>query len=496
MPTISLPDDPTVENLRRQARRLQRAARAGDPDAAALVARYEFAAGPDFPLSAAQLVVARECGFTSWPALRRQLELLAGYRRDPDAVPAATDPADDFCRLACLVYSAEDDPDRWAAAAALLAEQPDLPARSVAAAAAAGDPAALATHLADPALASAPTGPYGWEPLLYLTYSRVPQADPLRAVALLLDAGADPDAGYAWHGLTPPFTALTGCFGEGEQGPRRQPRHPRSIELARQLLAAGADPNDGQTLYNRMFFPDDDHLELLFAYGLGRETSGVWRDRLGGALETPAEMLARPLTWAAAHGFTDRVRLLLRHGVDPDVRSHEGRALPLAAAASHREIVELLLAAGAEPVELSPMDGLVAAVLAGDEAAVDPAVLPAALADRPGLVAEAVDAGADPGLAVRLGFDVSARHDGQTALHTAAWNGDLDLVRRLVSLGADLDARDGRFDGRPVDWAGHAQHQEVVSFLTEAAGSADDPAAAERARGGPGPGSRPAGTAP
>ena len=170
MPTLSLPDDPTVEHLRRQARQLQRAVRAGDPEAAALVGRYDFAAGPDFPLSAAQLVVARECGFSSWPALRRQLELLAGYRRDPDAVPAVADPADDFCRLACLVYSAEDGPDRWAAAAALLAEQPDLPARSVAAAAAAGDPAALATHLADPAAASAPTGPHGWQPLLYLTY--------------------------------------------------------------------------------------------------------------------------------------------------------------------------------------------------------------------------------------------------------------------------------------------------------------------------------------
>ncbi len=181
MATISLPADPTVGHFRRLARRLQRAVRAGDPEATALAARYGFPAGPDFPLSAAQLVVARECGFSSWPALRRQLELLAGYRRDPDAVPAVTDPADDFCRLACLVYSAEDGPDRWAAAAALLAEQPDLPARSVAAAAAAGDPAALATHLADPAAASAPTGPYGWEPLLYLTYSRVPQVDPLRA---------------------------------------------------------------------------------------------------------------------------------------------------------------------------------------------------------------------------------------------------------------------------------------------------------------------------
>ena len=91
---------------------------------------------------------------------------------------------------------------------------------------------------------------------------------------------------------------------------------------------------------------------------------------------------------------------------------------------------------------------------------------------------------------------MSGRYEGRTALHTAAWNGDLELVRRLVSLGADLDARDGRYDGRPVDWAGHARHPDVVSFLAEAAGSAGGSVAGERAPGGPGPGSRPAGTGP
>ena len=319
----------------------------------------------------------------------------------------------------------------------------------------------------------------------------MPQADALRSAALLLDAGADPDAGYAWHGLTPPFTALTGVFGEGEQGPGRQPRHPRSIALARLLLEAGADPNDGQTLYNRMFRPDDDDLRLLFEHGLGREASGVWRDRLGGALETPAEMLARPLTWAAAHGFADRVRLLLRHGVDPEAVSPEGRAAPLAAAAGHREIVDLLVAAGAAPVELGPVEALVAGCWPGTRA--DPAALPAALAARPGLVAEAVEAGAAPELAVRLGFDVSGREDGRTALHAAAWNGDLAAVRRLVELGADLDARDSAFGTRPVDWAAHAHQPDVVAYLRAADRRR---AVGARGRGGPGPGSPPAGTAP
>ncbi|HST67903.1 MAG TPA: hypothetical protein VLM05_22220, partial [Mycobacteriales bacterium] len=276
MPTIRLPDDPSIDRLRRLARRLHRAVRAGEPEAVALATRYDFPPGPAFALSAAQLVVARECGFSSWPALRRQLDLLGGWRRNPDAVGPASAPADEFCRLACLVYAAEDGPERWAAATAL--RTPDLAGSSVYAAAALGDDAALARHLAaDPAAATRPGGPNGWEPLLYLAYSRVPQVAPVPAAELLRDAGADPDAGYAWHGLTPPFTALTGVFGEGEMGPGRQPRHPDSIALARVLLAAGADPNDGQTLYNRMFTPDDDVLRVLFEHGLGREASGVWR---------------------------------------------------------------------------------------------------------------------------------------------------------------------------------------------------------------------------
>src|SRR4029079_15330001 len=73
VPTLSLPDDPTVAHLRRQARQRRRALRAGDPEAAALVGRYDFAAGPDFPLSAAQLLVARECRFSPSPAPRTAL---------------------------------------------------------------------------------------------------------------------------------------------------------------------------------------------------------------------------------------------------------------------------------------------------------------------------------------------------------------------------------------------------------------------------------------
>ena len=90
----------------------------------------------------------------------------------------------------------------------------------------------------DPSQASLVGGPYGWEPLLYLTYARVPLGPGRSAVAvarLLLEHGADPNAGYLWEGLIPPFTALTGALGGGGT----IPKHPEELALARAAVAGG-----------------------------------------------------------------------------------------------------------------------------------------------------------------------------------------------------------------------------------------------------------------
>jgi ankyrin repeat protein len=40
-----------------------------------------------------------------------------------------------------------------------------------------------------------------------------------------------------------------------------------------------------------------------------------------------------------------------------------------------------------------------------------------------------------------------------TALHSAAWNGDLEMVKLLVATGADVSARDAEHDNTPAGWA-------------------------------------------
>lgn len=65
-----LPDRPNLDQLRRQARELHSAAAAGDPDAT----RRLQVVSTKTTLSAAQLALAREYGFSSWTRLKAVVE--------------------------------------------------------------------------------------------------------------------------------------------------------------------------------------------------------------------------------------------------------------------------------------------------------------------------------------------------------------------------------------------------------------------------------------
>lgn len=494
MPTVPLPDDPDLDQLRKRARELQKAVRVGDPRALALAEEHHPDGAPTgdgrgaWKLAAAQLVLARLYGFRSWSALRRHLGVVADHSTAPDRAPESTDPATEFLRRACLTWSPADGPLQRSAAELLT---PEVRRGDVWVAAACADVDEVARLLAaDPGLAVRPGGPHRWVPIAYLAFARhdpdLTEDAVVGTARLLLDRGADPDTGYLWHGLSSPFTLLTGAFGSGEQGLAAQPRHPQEHALARLLLRAGADPNDAQGLYNRMFTPADDHLELLFEFGLGRGDGGPWRRRLGPQLHSPAEMLRGQLAWAVLHGFTHRVSLLADHGVDLTAPLTDwgtgGRTAHEAALTTGQfEVARLLEGRGVVAAALTLEDQVIAAVLAVDRstldrlAAADPGVVARARTRRPGLVVWAATRHdqAAVRLAVELGWNVSARartdipsdQEWETALHQAAADDDVPMARLLIDLGADPHVRDHRFGATPLDWAGHFGHTAVAEFL-------------------------------
>lgn len=487
MPTQPLPNNPSLENLRKQAKSLRKAVQTNEADQIARVREFHprvDEAIKNFSLSDAQLVIARSHGFASWSKLKRHLDVVNEYSWCAPEEPTADDDpatiADRFIRLACLTYSG-DWTSRQDQARELLAAHPSISVDSIYAAATVGDVVAVRQMLAEnPALAKMRGGPHKWEPLLYTAYSRLnsdaAEHSTLEVARLLLKYGADPNAGFLWEGQYL-FTALTDAFGEGEGGPINQPEHQYSYQLARLLLEAGADANDGQSLYNRMFTRGTRHLELLFEFGLGKGGGyGVWFKRLGDQLGTPSKMLDDQMGWAASNNHMDRVQLLVAHGVDVNSRDNRIGRPPyeLALLNVNKEIAQYLLEHGATETSLDDLDAFAYACLAADaDQARSLIAKDGKLVERLGdrrveLLQNA--AGTDKRDAVRLmaelGFDVN-EVKRTAALHDAAISGHLDMVKLLIELGADPLLRDTEFDGTPLGWARYGHQVAVVEFLEQ-----------------------------
>jgi ankyrin repeat protein len=167
---------------------------------------------------------------------------------------------------------------------------------------------------------------------------------------------------------------------------------------------------------------------------------------------------------------------------EPDGGSGHGRTVTAVAATTwHADLVGYLVAHGAPPLDLTPGEAFIAAALAADQAGIaalltdHPGLAEEVRAARPALVTWAAACG-NPAAAqvlVDLGFDVNARgrtdipsdEPWQTALHEAAGNGNVELARALLRLGADPDIRDARFDGTPLGWARYFGQDAVAELL-------------------------------
>jgi len=490
MPTQQLPKNPSLENLRKQSKTLLKAVRASAADAQARVREFHPRADEalkGFALSDAQLVVSRSYGFASWAELKKYLDVVRKHSWLP-ADPAGTDEpdVDRFTRLACLNYL-NDHVSRRQQARELLASNPGIAAENIYVAATVGDAAAVARFLRQkPGLARQRGGPNAWEPLLYATYSRLnseaKEHSTLEVARLLLQHRADPNAGFLWDGNYV-FTALTGVFGEGESGPLHQPEHQYCDQLARMLLVAGADPNDSQTLYNRMFTGGTRHLELLFEFGLGTDRSGVWLQRLGSRVGTPSEMLQQQMGWAAKYNQLERLRLLVAHGVDVNTPDTRLRRTPyeLALLNGNIEIAQYLLDHGAKQTSLADRDALAAACLAGDANRVrsllakDATLVDQLRMHRAELLQLAAERDKRDGirLMVDLHFDLNEVRR-TTPLHNAAMAGHLEMVKLLIELGANPTIRDTEYHATPRGWAQYNGQTTVADYLAQFEGGSPE----------------------
>lgn len=350
-----------------------------------------------------------------------------------------------------------------AAARRILARHPHIATDSLFTAAACGDMGEVERRLAaDPSAATATGGPRAWTALAYVTYSRLDEENAVAIARRLLDAGADPNFRFD-DGWGSPFTVLAGAVRLGEGA---RPSHPQAIELAGLLLAAGAEPFDIQTLYNvsivgEPLAPPLYWYDLLWRHCEARGELDPWRTAgavslgHGFGLSTLDYLLGN----AVSQNHLVRAEWLLDRGADPNT-SHAYAKSPVHALAQLSGFIDmqrLLERRGARRIELSGLEGLIAATLRHDEAAMD-----ALLAEQPGLARDAaplhVAAGKGDAAAIDLllarGADVHALDgDGTSPLHRAVQSGSLAAVERLLAAGADPNPRDGKWRSTALGWA-------------------------------------------
>lgn len=464
--TRALPPLPHPDHLRRQARDLLRAWRRGD--VAALARADDWRRSPPWQLSDAQFVIAREHQQPSWPRLMAAVD---------DRRAAALAEADFVAEVVALALGRGWDAPRPARVLARLAARPlSHPAL------------ALLQGRADEALSllpassmTTPLPPWQAPPLVYAAASGLARLDSHRAalertVQTLLDHGADPNA--SWADPENPGHPLPVLYGAVARA--------RCLGIVEQLLAAGAEPNDNESLYHAAERDDTGFMTALVRAGARwTGTNALFRQldhdhpaglaqalSLGADPDERGPGGRRALHHALMRGRgADSVRLLLDHGADPTATDDLGfTAADYAVRAGDRAALALLQGSGAKVHTMRDEEAFAAACAAADEPQAR-----ALLARDAGLVArlpphllrllpEQAQRGRHDAVALMLalGWPVAVKGDWDaSALNQAAFRGDADMVRLLLAHGAHWDERNG-YGGNTVGSCLHAACNEPV----------------------------------
>lgn len=393
-----------LEYYRKQAKALLRGARAGDRAANDRL-KAVASGGELHALHVAQLAIAREQGFASWPRFHAFI----------------TESSLDFQGLVDRFVAAATSDGRRARD--ILADHPEIAGAGVYVALVLGDWQTVADALeADPEFATRKSGPENVEPIAYVCFSRFatprsPRAAQLAlTLRLLLQRGADPDTAIIDddHALS----CLYGVCGLLN-----------NAEMTRILLEAGADPNDGESLYHATEHTDLACLRLLLDHGAVPEGTNALKHMLDRAAPDGVRLLldagadpneTNPAGDTALHWAVRRrrdieiIRMLLDAGADIDAVRGDGRtAYALAAISGQTAVAELLAAHGAD-TRLSAFDAFVS----GEDVPVPPQS--AGAHDNALLLSQLAEAGhvAPVERLLQSGVPIDARGSmGETALH-------------------------------------------------------------------------------
>jgi ankyrin repeat protein len=416
----SLPARPDLRHLRDEAKRRRQAG--------------EFST-----LARAQLAVAREHGFASWPRLKFHVEAIT---------------LDAAARSTALIASATSSDLRRARA--LLAADPALARHDLACACVTGEADEVSRRLAARAEAAVePTGPYQRQPILYACFSRLLRGDPERApgirevVRRLLAAGADPNAAFVtderW--LQVALYGAAGIAGDPE--------------LTRMLLEAGADPTDdrdglhgNEVLYHACEFEDPTCAMLVIDAGARQDFVDY---DLGRALNFPNPAMIEMFCTHGARADAGHlhqavwrrrpprtIAALLDAGAPVDATDAHGLTpLQIAVRWGEEDVAALLRERGADATIVTGADRELGALLRG-EAASAPAEAAQPVLDE--MLSYAIQCGHHD--AMRRLLDAGARVDGDPdaqdiPLGHACWRGREAMVSELLARGAALDFRDG-----------------------------------------------------
>jgi len=268
-----------------------------------------------FALADAQFVIAREHGFESWPKFARHVEALGSA----SFAASVSDPVTAFIEAACVPRDSGHSSGTLERAEAILAAHPEVASNNIYAAAILGDVVGVRRFLAiDARNATAKGGPYGWDALTYLCFSRYLRLDRARsngflaAAKALLDAGASANTGWMERNHEPHpewESAIYGAAGIAQ--------HPGVTRL---LLERGADPKilsrDNESMLSAA-------AGLAFIHGYHRGKSPEERlqvvklfVQLGNDVNWPDDYGITPLMAAANYGNVPIIQYLIDAGAD------------------------------------------------------------------------------------------------------------------------------------------------------------------------------------